>query len=219
MRKIRDVLRLRHANGLSQRAIARSLGVSKGSIDNYLRRAEVAGLGWPLPDDLSDTALYDKLFPPAAAPAEGGRPEPDWAVIYQELRKPGVTLRLLWEEYRANHPDGYGQSRFYSRYRAWAGRLTPRMRQTHIAGERMFVDFAGQTVPVVDPHTGEIHPAQVFVAVLGASSYTRSAVAGRPAFRPGSCFPGAPAGGAPGDAPRFCGDDHACAWAFRRRPA
>ena len=172
MRKIRDVLRMRHANGLSQRAIAQSLGVSKGSIDNYLRRAQVAGLVWPLPDDLSDQALYDKLFPPARVPEAGRRPEPDWAAIYQELRKPGVTLRLLWEEYRANHPDGYGQSRFYALYRAWAGRLAPRMRQTHLAGDRMFVDFAGQTVPVVNPLTGEIHQAQIFVAVLGASSYT-----------------------------------------------
>jgi len=172
MRKIRDVLRLRHGNGLPGRAIADSLGISKGSVSDYLRRAEQDGLSWPLPEGLSDDALYARLFPPAAEPAGERRPEPDWAAVYQELRKPGVTLRLLWEEYRAAHPDGYGLSRFYGRYRAWARRLSPRMRQTHLAGDKMFVDYAGQTAPVMDSLTGEIRQAEIFVAVLGASSYT-----------------------------------------------
>ena len=172
MRKIRDVLRLRWAGGLSQRAIGRSIGLSQGAVFAYLERARRAGLGWPLPDDLDDDRLEALLFPPPPdIPATQRRP-PDWAEIHRELRKPGVTLALLWEEYRAGHPQGYGYSWFCERYRGWAGRLKPTMRQVHIAGEKLFVDFAGQTVEVFDPTTGEIRDAQIFVAVLGASNYT-----------------------------------------------
>jgi transposase len=172
MRKIRDVLRLRWAGGLSQRAIGRSIGLSQGAVFAYLERARRAGLGWPLPDDLDDERLEALLFPPTPDVPSTERSQPDWAEIHRELRKPGVTLALLWEEYRAGHPQGYGYSWFCERYRGWAGRLKPTMRQVHIAGEKLFVDFAGQTVEVFDATTGEIREAQIFVAVLGASNYT-----------------------------------------------
>lgn len=171
MRKIRDVLRL-HAGGLSKRQIAASLGLGPTSVGEYVRRARRAGLAWPLPDGLSDAALERLLFPPPRNIPSDRRPQPDWTAIHRELRKPGVTLSLLWEEYRAAWPDGYGYSRFCDLHRAWAARLTATMRQVHLAGEKMFVDYAGATLEVIDPLTGEIRPAQVFVAVLGASSYT-----------------------------------------------
>ncbi len=109
---------------------------------------------------------------PGSVSAPLCRPAPDWPVLCRELKKPGVTLSLLWEEYRAVHPEGYGYSRFCDLYRAWRGKLKPTMRQTHVAGEKMFVDYAGTTAEVIDPETGEIHAVQVFVATLGASSYS-----------------------------------------------
>jgi len=171
MRKIRDVLRLR-ADGLSKRQIAASLNVGATSVGEYLHRARRAGVGWPLPEELSDKELDRLLFPPPASLAADRRPLPDWPTLHRALRKPGVTLPLLWEEYRAVHPDGYGYSRFCDLYRAWRGRLALTMRQTHVAGEKMFVDYAGATLDVIDGLTGEVHAAQVFVATLGASSYT-----------------------------------------------
>src|SRR6185312_11954375 len=104
--------------------------------------------------------------------ARNRRPQPDWTAVHRELRRPGVTLQLLWEEHRAAHPDGYGYSRFCEHYRAWEARLSPTMRQSHVAGERMFVDYAGTTLAVIDAATGEVRTAQLFVAVLGASNYT-----------------------------------------------
>jgi transposase len=171
MRKIRDVLRL-SAAGMSKRKIAVSLGVSATAAGECIRRARRAGLTWPLPDGLSDEALERQLFPPPAVAAKDRRPQPDWAAIHRELRRPGVTLQLLWEEHRAVHPDGYGISRYCELYRAWEARLSPSMRQSHVAGERMFVDYAGTTLAVIDGLTGEVMTAQLFVAVLGASSLT-----------------------------------------------
>lgn len=171
MRKIRDVLRL-HAAGLSKRRIAASLTIGVTSAGAYLRRARCAGLAWPLPDGLSDADLERLVFPPPPVIAEDRRPLPDWPALHCELRKRGVTLSLLWEEYRAVHRDGYGYSRFCDLYRAWKGKLSPTMRQAHVAGDKMFVDYAGATVEVVDGLTGEVRAAQVFVATLGASSYT-----------------------------------------------
>ncbi len=129
-------------------------------------------MSWPLPDGLSDEALERLLFPLPVKVPNGWRAEPDWSLLHRELRKPNVTLSLLWEEYRAIHPSGYGYSRFCDLYRAWRGRLTPTMRQNHIAGEKMFVDYAGATVEVIDGVNGEVLQAQIFVAVLGASNYT-----------------------------------------------
>jgi transposase len=140
MRKIRDVLRLRLANGLPQRAIGRSLGVSQAAVSEYLDRARRAGLGWPLPEGLDDERLEVLLFPPPSQVPSDQRPVPDWAWVHRELRRPNVTLALLWEEYRAAAPDGFGYSWFCDLYREWAGRLKPTLRQVHTAGERMFVD-------------------------------------------------------------------------------
>ena len=139
MRKIKDVLRL-HAAGRSARQIGPSVGVGRSTVAEYLRRAEVAGLSWPLPEGLDDETLERRLFPPP--PPSKGRQfaEPDWAAVHRELKRPGVTLALLWDEYRGQHPDGYGYSAFCEHYRSWAGRLSPVMRQRHAAGERMFVD-------------------------------------------------------------------------------
>jgi transposase len=170
MRKIRDVLRL-SAAGMSKRKIAASLGVSATAAGDCIRRARRAGLDWPLPEGLTDETLELQLYPPAVA-AKDGRPRPDWAAIHRELRRAGVTLQLLWEEHRAAHPDGYGYSRYCELYRAWEARLSPTMRQSHVAGERMFVDYAGTTLEVIDASTGEARTAQLFVAALGASSYT-----------------------------------------------
>ena len=171
MRKIRDVLRL-SAAGMSKRKIAASLGVSATAAGDCIRRARRAGLTWPLPEELTDEALERRLFPRPAVAAKDRRPQPNWAVVHRELRRPGVTLQLLWEEHRAVHPDGHAYSRYCEIYRAWAARLTPTMRQNHVAGERMFVDYAGTTLDVIDASTGEAMTAQLFVAVLGASSYT-----------------------------------------------
>ena len=171
MRRIREVLRLKHDSGLSERLIARTLQVSDGAVNSYLQRARVAGLSWPLPDSLDDEALERLLFPPAAPKADT-RPVPDWTHVERELRRRGVTRALLWEEYRAAHPDGFGYSWFCEHYEAWKACARPTMRQTHVAGEKLFVDFAGDTIEVVDPLTGRVRAVKLFVAALGASNYT-----------------------------------------------
>ena len=171
MRKIRDVLRL-SAAGLSKRQIAASLGIGPTAAGACLLRAREAGVGWPLPDDLDDDALERRLYPAPAATTKDWRSLPDWPAVHRELRRKGVTLQLVWEEYRATHPDGYGRSWFCELYRAWEGRLSPVMRQAHVAGEKLFVDYAGTTIDIFDATTGEVHACQLFVAALGASSYT-----------------------------------------------
>ncbi len=163
MRKIRDVLRL-SAAGLSKRQIAASLGIGPTAAGACLRRAREAGVGWPLPDDLDDAALESRLYPVPTTTAKGWRSLPDWPAIHRELRRKGVTLQLVWEEYRAAHPEGYGRSWFCELYRAWEGRLSPTMRQAHVAGEKLFVDYAGTTIDIVDATTGEVHACQLFVA-------------------------------------------------------
>ena len=172
MRQIREVLRLCFESRLPQRAVAKSLGLSQGAISGYLSRARAAGVAWPLAEDIDDARLEALLFPPPSGIPADQRPMPDWAWVHRELRRPDVTLALLWEEYRAGAADGISYSWFCDLYRAWAGRLKPTMRQIHIAGERMFVDFAGRTAEVIDARTGEIVLVQIFVAVLGASSFT-----------------------------------------------
>jgi transposase len=168
MRKFRDVLRL-SAAGMSKRQIAASLGVSATAARDCIGRARRAGLSWPLREELTDEVLEVRLYPPPTVTAQDRLPQPDWAAIHRELRRPGVTLQLLWEEHRAVHPAGYGYSRFCELYRGWEGRLSPTIRQGHIAGERLFVDYAGTTLEVIDPSSGEARPAQLFVAALGAS--------------------------------------------------
>lgn len=171
MRKLRDVLRLK-AEGLKGRQIAASLGLGQSTIVEYLGRAQRADLGWPLPDELDDAALEALLFPPPPNVPKDERPLPDWPTVHRELKRPGVTLQLLWQEYRDAHPNGYGYSRYCERYREWEGRLSPVMRQTHVAGEKLFVDYAGTTIDIYDGTTGEIFACQLFVATLGASNYT-----------------------------------------------
>jgi len=172
MRKIRDVLRLRWGLGLTSRQAAASLGLARSTVAEYTRRAEEAGLGWPLAPDCDDFILERRLFPPPPLIATADRPLPDWSEVSWELTRKGVTMFLLWHEYKEAHPLGYQYSRFCDLYREWTGRRSVWMRQDHKAGERMFVDYAGGTVPVADRGTGEIRQAQVFVAVLGASNYT-----------------------------------------------
>ena len=172
MRKIKDVLRLCWGQGLSKRKAARSCGVSRPAVDEYLRRAEAAGLCWPLPAGLDDGALERLLFPPPPALPAGERGVPDWSHIHQELKRKGVTLFLLWQEYRQRHPHGYQYTWFCQHYRTWCGKLDLVMRQTHQAGEKLFVDYAGTRVVITDPSTGEVREAAVFVAALGASNYT-----------------------------------------------
>lgn len=171
MRKIVEILRLRAA-GLSFEHIAQACGVSKGAASQYVARATAAGLSWPLPEEMSHTTLRQRLGLGRRAAAV--YVQPDFARIHQELKRPGVTRELLWEEYRAAHPPGrcYQYSPFCEHYRQWCQQLKRSMRQTHVAGEKCFLDYCGPTVPIVDRQTGEFKAAQIFVAVLGASNYT-----------------------------------------------
>ncbi len=144
MRRVREILRLKHTCGASDRAIARSLGIARSTVALTLDRLAAAGLAWPLPETLSERVLEAMLY--AGTGGKQGfrrKTEPEWTHVHRELRRPGVTLMLLWEEYRAAEPDGYGYSRWCELYRAWEGRLSPTMRQSHPAGERLFVDYAG----------------------------------------------------------------------------
>jgi transposase len=174
MRKIRDILRLRLAGGLSIRQIKASTKVSIGAIQKLLARAEEEGLSWPLPPELDDDSRLASLFYPAADTRASSRYQvPDWSAIHQELKRKGVTKQLLWEEYTQQYPNRcYSYSQFCDRYAHWRGLQKRSMRQTHKAGEKCFVDYAGQTVSIVSPSTGECREAQIFVAVLGASNYT-----------------------------------------------
>ena len=172
MRKIREVLRLLWDQRRSVRDVAVSCDLARSTVKEYERRALEAGLWWPLPD-VDDGALEARLFASAPAPALVTVPLPDWDAVDRDLRRTKfVTRFVLWEEYRREHPDGYSYTRFCELFRAWRGRQDLSMRLTHVAGERLFVDYAGPTVSVVDASTGEIRDARIFVAVLGASSYT-----------------------------------------------
>jgi transposase len=172
MRQMRQVLRL-HASGTSDREIGRSVGVARSTVRDAIGRAKAAGLSWPLPAELSDAALEEKLFArPNRSAGVRRRPEPDWAVLVRELKRPGVTVGLLHEEYLACHPGGYGYSRFCDLFREFERRLSPVMRQEHVAGDKVFVDYSGKKLAIIDPLTGEIREAEIFVAVLGASNLT-----------------------------------------------
>ena len=166
MRQVREVLRLKWEQRYSDRKVALACHLSRPAIKTTVARALAAGLSWPLPSALDDVALERVLFPPPLA-STPSRPLPNFAEVHQELRRKGVTLQLLWEEYKANVPDGLQYSQYCVRYRARAGHLQLTMRQAHRAGEKCFVDYAGQTVPVIDPRTGEVRAAQVFVACGG----------------------------------------------------
>lgn len=174
MQKLKDVLRLRYQAKLSQRQIAASLNLSTGAVAKYLKRAQEAGLSWPLPDDMTETDFIVKLQPPRKTPEHPFTPtEPDFNEIHDELGQSKMTLQLLWEEYvQVNPKNHYSYSRYCVLYKKWLGKQKLSMRQTHKAGEKLFVDYCGPTMSVVNPDTGEVRQAQVFVAVMGASSYT-----------------------------------------------
>ena len=175
MRKIKEVLRLKYTHDLSDRQIARSCGISRSTVAEYLMRARAAGLDWPLPSELDDATIEAKLFPHESGKAERGQPPmANCEQIHRELQShKHVTLQLLWQEYKEAHPDGYQYSQFCELYRRWEKKLDLVLRGSHRAGEKMFVDYAGQTVPVTDRETGEAAAqASVFVGVLGASNYT-----------------------------------------------
>lgn len=172
MRKIREVLRLKSIPGTSKRTIAKSCNIGRASVDEYLRRAKLAGLSWPLPEGLDDEQIETLLFPPKSDQKADPIPLPDWSYIHKELHRKGVTRMLLWEEYKAANPTGLMYTRFCSRYLQWRGGQDPVMRQIHKAGEKLFIDYAGHTVPITDRQTGEVRFAEIFVTVLGAGSYT-----------------------------------------------
>ena len=173
--KIKEVLRLKFDADLSNRQIGASLAISHSTVANYLHRAEEAGIGWPLPEGLSESQLEQQLFaePKRLCGNDSPRVMPDWSEIHQQMKRKGVTLMLLWQEYQEQYPErGYHYSQFAHLYRQWRGTLDVVMRQTHKAGEKLIVDYAGQTVAIIDRHSGEIRQAEIFVAVLGASSYS-----------------------------------------------
>ena len=173
MRKLKEVLRLQSL-GLSQHQIARSCSISQSTVHEYVSAAQAAGVKWPLPENWNDQQIEQTLFPQRPAPQIWRKhAEPDWAQIHQDLQThKDLTLQLVWQEGRESNPEGYGYSRFCDLYRRWLKKLDLVLRQEHRAGEKMFVDYAGATIPIHDPQSGAVHPAAVFVAVLGASSYT-----------------------------------------------
>jgi transposase len=174
MRHLRRIMRLHH-EGASAREIVRAVGMARSTVQDALKRAAAAKLSWPLGDELTDEVLEARLFARGGGGVGTGvrkRPEPDWGQLVRELRRPAVTMVILWDEYRQVHPDGYAYSRFCELLRAFQQRLSPVMRQHHVAGDKLFVDYSGKRLGIADPVTGEIRMAEIFVAVLGASNYT-----------------------------------------------
>lgn len=172
MRNVREVLRLYWGLHLSINKIHLSCGISRSTVDDYIRRAKSADLSWPLPDDLDDNKLEKMLFPSASPRVVKERPLPNWNEIQEKLRRKGETLSRIWLVYKQDNPEGYEFSRFFELYRHWRKAADVVMRQKHRAGEKVFSDFAGDTVPVVDSRTGEIRQAHIFVSALGASNDT-----------------------------------------------
>lgn len=173
MRQIHRLMRLHFGAGLGARAVGRELGISHSTVREYLARIAAAGITWPLPPDITETALEQRLFAHGGVqPGARHHAEPDWAMVARELKRSGVTLQILWEEYSGTQPDCYSYSRFCQLFREFERRLTPSMRQNHVAGDKAFVDYSGKKVPIRDPLTGEIRHAEIFVGVLGASNLT-----------------------------------------------
>lgn len=173
MRKIKQILQLHYESNMARRAISVAVGVSYGSIANYINRAKKAGISWQAAKDMDERDLARALFPNQTDSDDVRYTEPDFPQIHQELKQKCMTKLLLWEEYRQSHPnDGYSYSQFCRRYKSWCNKQAYSMRQTHKAGEKLFVDYCGPTIPIVNPDTGECINAQIFVAVLGASNYT-----------------------------------------------
>jgi transposase len=174
MRQAREIIRLKFSAGVPTREIGRRLGLAPSTVRETLNRLASAGLSWPLREGISDAELETALYANRRSKRGHRRhAEPDWPAVHRELKRKHVTLLIVWDEYIAANPGGYSYSRFCELYRGFEAKLSVTMRQTHVAGERLFVDYAGDGVPVVvDRHTGELRKAQVFVAVLGASSFT-----------------------------------------------
>ncbi len=172
MRKIKEILRLKLLAGLSNRQIATSCSTSHSVVGDYLSRAKAAELNWRQVEPLDDAAIEAMLFPRTPKVTPPDRRMPSMEFLHAELRNKGVTLQLLWHEHKQNNPDGYQYSQFCERYRQWRQKLDVALRQQHRAGEKLFVDYAGQTFPVTDPATGKPWNAQMFLATLGASGYT-----------------------------------------------
>jgi transposase len=171
MHKIKDILRLSFEAGLSQHQIAASLQLSSGVVNKYLSLAKIAQISWPLPEEIDEVKLRDLLRPHTKK--ENRYNEPDYASIHQELKVKGVTLLLLWQEYEQTQGKyAYRYAQYCAKYKEWHSRQKPSMRQVHRAGEKLFIDYSGPTVDIIDPQTGEIIAVQIFVAVLGASNYT-----------------------------------------------
>ena len=174
MRQVREALHLKLVAGAPTREIARRLGVAPSTVRETLKRFAAAGLAWPLSDGMTDEVLEAKLFGDGAPKqSRRRRLEPDWAAVHRELKRKHVTLMILWEEYIEREPQGYRYSQFCELYRRFEAKLSVTMRQTHVGGEKLFVDYAGDTVPVIiDRRTDEVRAAQIFVAVMGASNFT-----------------------------------------------
>ena len=174
MRDVRVIIRLKYLSSLTTSEIARRLGLARSTVRETLSRFESSDLIWPLPEGLSDEELEAALYANRRSKRGHRRhAEPDWPAVHREMKRKHVTLLIVWDEYIAQSPGGYSYSRFCELYRAFETKLSPTMRQTHAAGERLFVDYAGDGVPVlIDRLTGEMRKAQIFVAVLGASSFT-----------------------------------------------
>jgi transposase len=172
VRKIQEILRLKWGSKLSNRAVGRACNISCSTVSEYVQRAVRAGLSWPLPEGLNDEELYRKLFPETVRSSEARKALPDWETVHREMRKRGVTLKLLWIEYHELFPEGYAYTQYCEYYRRWKGKLSPSMRVPRKGGEELEVDYAGMTIPIINPENGEITRAQIFVATLAASSYT-----------------------------------------------
>jgi transposase len=172
MRTIREVLRLKWEKNLNNQQIATSCNISRSTVRDYVERAQRVGLSWPLSPEMDDAELEHLVFPSCCEVHREIRNLPFMAEVHKELSRKGVTLRLLWLEYKAVNPGGYQYSQYCVHYRLWAKNLDVSLRQTYRAGEKLFVDYAGQTIPVADTITGQARQAQLFVATLGASNYT-----------------------------------------------
>ena len=169
MRTAREILRLHFEHSLGQRAIARACAVSPTTVSTYLERITRSGLDWPALAALDDSSLKTLLYPESRGTLTR-KPLPDFEYLRLEMKKKGVTLQLLWEEYRSIHPDGYGRSQFCELYHQHGRTLDPVMRFDHKAGEKLFVDFSGDRPSYIDRATGEVVAPEFFVATLGASS-------------------------------------------------
>jgi transposase len=172
VRKAKEILRLKFEAGLGNHRIARACGVSASTVWDTVTRFQMTGLDWPLSPQMSEGELERRLYRQRGSSEANPERVPNWARVQRELRRKHVTLRLLWEEYKLEFPDGFQYSWYCERYREWRKKIDLVMRQEHKLGEKLFLDWAGDTIPLTDPETGEIRDCYLFVGALGASNYT-----------------------------------------------